>query len=172
MENLLNYAAMLALVAFIILAIVAIGTLRKAGGFIERTEKSFNGIVNEFKEINGRVIEAADQMKGVKDELHSFFDDMAELRDKASLALDEVKELKDKSIETLHNSDELIKEANDAVKILEFELVKFSDVIRPFGDLSRFMYKKIAPPMTDTANYISAINKAVKAFGSTLTRKK
>ncbi|MFA6570362.1 MAG: DUF948 domain-containing protein [Bacteroidota bacterium] len=100
--------------------------------------------------------------------LKRLFEDTSSAMGKISKDVDE---LKNKMIVSLNLMDETTKQIAETTKCIEDDFNEVFDIFKPFKSLANELYYKIAPPILQAVNYVSATQKAISVFLSFFTKK-
>ncbi len=151
-------ASMLALGSFIILAIFIIVFLSNAGKFIEQAKLSLN--------------KASADLSDIKKDVKTTLKGIDVMQDEFVKSLHHFNDMKAKAVDTMTNLDDSIEAIQETTQSVRTRADAVYNIIRPFNDLSEHIYNKIAPPLIETANFITAATKAFSTFSGILFRKK
>ena len=80
----------------------------------------------------------------------------------------DIKELKEKSLEHLNHWKETSNKANHLIDNINNGVDNVIESIEPYERLISRSYNKIAPPIDKATSIVSALTKAIEAFGSRL----
>jgi DNA helicase IV len=108
----------------------------------------------------------------VSDRAEDALSNVAELSKKSIQTLDEISQFKEKAIDSMINLDNSMANIKNIAIHLEAQAESISNILKPFNDLSKYLYQKLPPPITETANIISASIKAINTFTGLLSKKK
>lgn len=172
MELALRIFALTALASFSILAIIAMFTLRNASVFIQDARDSLKELSRDIKELKNKLTSSLDDLTGLKGQVSETLTEFNKLQGKLINAVDDLRDMKDETLSLMKSAEDSFKDFKVAVNRIEEQAEKITSIVKPFNDLSNYLYKKIAPPLIETANIVSATSKAVSVFASVLSRKK
>jgi uncharacterized protein YoxC len=144
MEQVIQIAILLALIAFFVLCIYAIIALRKVGGQIDIANKS----------------------------LKSASDSITQVSNKALIALDEIVDLKKKFVYSLDHIDQVSEEMKMMSSKGVENLERITLIFQPIEMLINSAVYKLSPPITNVVNIISAAGKAFGVFTDKILKKK
>ena len=135
--------SVIALVSFIILVIKLILSLNKMELFLNKTSSSMDTITKEVQNVSQRTIKLTDEFE----------------------------EVKEKAMVSMHKIDTM----NEEITNISYKTNKYIDgiqnTIKPYEDLARDTYDKIAPPIQKAGSFLTAFSKAFNAFTSRMSRK-
>jgi len=154
MEQIIQITTLIALITFIILAFFAISALVSAKSTLQSTERNFDRLSTEFSKFQNKVERS--------------LDDVQTLKPKIERALDDISDIKNKSVETLSNTDNLSVELTALTKNINHRVDEVSGTIEPFKGMMNNFYRKVSPPVNQTASFVSAIYKFMTVFASKL----
>ena len=172
MDDALRIAALVALSAFTILAIIAMFTVGSVSKFINQAVKSLKDISKDINELKSRVIITLDEVSEIKEQLSGTLDDLADLKNKSTKSFEAITELRGEAITLMKDAGVTLREFTSTAHSIENQVNAVSDIVKPFSNLSYYVYRKIEPPIRDTANVIGAFSKAATVFSSMIFRKK
>jgi len=144
MELLLQIAAIAALVAICVLVVFAVVSLVSLTKLLKETDVSMKSISSDF----------------------------SQLKESTIIMLGELSKTNEKVVESLDNLNGAIKDIRFSANQIERRTDSLFNILEPFGDLFKYAYKKIAPPVSQTALYFSAASKAISAFTTIISTKK
>lgn len=150
METILSIFGLIALVAFVILAISGI-TL-------------FNSLKKGVEDISGSVSKVSDSVVGFKIRLEKTLDEVTVMNTKLIQTIDSFSEMKEKLEDTIEHINDAATQIKATNNKLEARAEAVFGIFEPFEILFREFYNKIAPPVSQTGQLVSAAYKAVNAF--------
>jgi uncharacterized protein YoxC len=172
MEEALRIAALVALSAFTILSIIAMFTIRSVTLFVKDAREGLKDVSKDIKEFKTRSVQSLDEFAAIKVKAHEAFDELITLEKKLVLVVDEFDEVKKTAMSMMKSAEASFNDFETAMTTIEDQAHKVSLVVEPFNKLSEYVYARVAPPIIETANIISATSKAITVFAGVLSRKK
>lgn len=172
MDDALRIAALVALSAFTILAIIAMFTIGSVSKLVRQAAKSLKDISADINELKSRVFVTLDEVSDVKEQVSSTLADLSDLKNKSTKSFEAVAELRGEAILLMKDASETLQEFKSTARSIENQMDAVSGMIKPFSNLSGFVFKKIEPPIRDTANVVGAFSKAVSVFSHMLFKRK
>lgn len=159
--NALQIFAIIALAAFTVLSVYAVFALRQLAGFLKKTENSVEKATKDVEDIKGKLLLALDDFQDLKKTMASTLESVNEIEQAAIKALL-------KATETMTYVDSHANELMGMAKDAQSKANGILGIAKPFEDLSIKVYEKVAPPVVEAANVVSAGAKAIIAFADTL----
>lgn len=150
MDNILQISAVLALLAFVFFVFTVSKAIKEAVGMLNEANQSLNKMVKDFGD--------------VKQQTMTSLASVDEFKNEAKEKLEEISAMRPLAIELLENSNKAILDFDVMVNKLDAKVDRIESVIEPYERLAKNTYEKVAPPINNTANLISASAKAVSTF--------
>ena len=191
----IKIAALVALVMFIVLSIVAmtsfksiIDIVKDAVKSLDNFKKDFNdnlsGVTDNISDLKEKVIGSLENFDKTSQLIANKTDDLSDLKDKVIDSLEQfdklsnsltrnsndISELKNKFITSLDNVDNLSKQIVSTTKNIEDNANTVIDSIKPVTGMVKSVSDKIAQPVNFTGSLISASSKALKTFVNFVSR--
>lgn len=150
--------ALVALATFIILAIYALVSINSFSKFLYELNLSLKSVTKDISSI--------------KTDVKKTLDDFAVVQSEAVKSLRDIRDIKVKSIESMGEIDKAVVEIKDTTSVIKGNTDKVFNIFKPFENLSGQLYSKVAPPLIELSNIISALSKSASVFTAVLGRKK
>lgn len=147
MDEALKVVAIIALISITIVSIYGVVFLNKATKTISDVSNNLNSAAEHFSVLKTRLMLTLDEVSEAKKEF-------SEIKNNAVEHLEKWKE-------TSAKADNLLDNVNSGAN-------KIIHSLEPYERLMNRSYNKIAPPIDKAATLVSAVSKAIEAFGSKL----
>jgi uncharacterized protein YoxC len=157
MDELLKISGLLAILSFIVLAVIAILTLLKTGKLIENITFTINKLTNDISEIKTKSL--------------VLFDDMHQLKLRIDKTLDELSTLKIQVGTSLENFNDMSRQITGSIQNIERRTDKFIAVMEPIENFVGDVVDKVSPTFRISSTFISAMSKAIGAFTAKILKK-
>ncbi len=158
MNLLLQVSALVALIAFVALAITAVITLVRISKTARIFGENFTVLkkdIHELKEKSLQSLEQVDKMKTTLD-----------------VALNEISQFRQRTEKSLDVADDTMLKIGTATEDIKNRSNEFFGMLEPFEKLFANVYKKISTPVWTAATAVSAAGKAIDVFSGFLKKKK
>lgn len=150
MDELLKLVAIIALISISVFAVFGILFFVKTQKLLQSSLRNFDKITENTNVLKTRVMISLEELSETNKEL---------------------KEVKQKSIDTMDQWNETSKKANDLIDNVSNGTKRIISTIEPYERLVDRSYHKIAPPIEKATTMVSALSKALQAFGNRLSSK-
>jgi len=157
MDNILQISAVLALLAFVFFVFNVSKALKEAVATLNQANQSLKEMVKDFSDVKSQTMTSLASVDEFKNE--------------AKEKLDEISSMRPLAIELMENSNKAILDFDLMVTKLDAKVDRIESVIEPYERLAKNTYDKVAPPINNTANLISASAKAVSTFINRMNNK-
>lgn len=169
MDVALRIAALVALSAFTILSIIAVFTLRSVSKLIKESRDVLNDTAIDLKQFRIKALEITDEVILVKSKVNSALDELVELEKTARVLISDMSEMKVQAVDLMQNANQSLDELKSALNSIEDNMSSVGKISKPFAALSELVYDKVAPPVIQAANIISALTKAMSVFTNVIS---
>ncbi len=157
MDELLKITGLLAILSFIVLAVIAVSTLLKAGKLFENLAFAISKLTNDIGEIKSKSLVV--------------LDDMHQLKLRTDKTLDELSVLKSQLGTSLENFNDMSRQITGAIQSIERRTDKFIAVLEPIENFVFDIVGKVSPTFKISSTFVSALSKAIGAFAGKLLKR-
>lgn len=164
MEILIKLALLFALISFTFLMIYMISSLKLINkSFVELMIK-VQSMSKDFSEIKSEAIEISSNVKVMIPKIDKALENLQELSVNANAQIIELNSTRQKTETSLANFDDMSKEFSLLAFTARREIEKASKMVEPIENMMRNVAEKVADPINQTANLVSAVGKGFSAF--------
>ena len=150
MDELLKIVAVIALISISAFAVFGILFFVKTQKVLQNSLRNFDKITENTNVLKTRLMISLEELSETNKEL---------------------KEVKVKSVDAMEQWNETSKKANDLIDNVNSGTKRIISSIEPYERLVDRSYHKIAPPIEKATTLVSALSKALQAFGNRLSSK-
>lgn len=150
MDEALNVIAIIALTSITVFVVFGIVFLSKTIKILSNSSRNIDKITENFTVVKTRLMISLEEISETRKD---------------------IKELKEKSLEHLDQWKETSTKANLLIDNVNNGVDNVIESIEPYERLINRSYNKIAPPIDKATSIVSALTKAIEAFGSRLKSK-